>query len=98
AYAPSPEVFQPEYLTEKVETHAGMSQPSLDEDWFHGYVHQMQVFFERIADPKREWRPPFLNPGHDCDLALDSVKVMYGAYLSAERGGAMVRLDDPFAR
>ena len=95
AYAPSPEIFEPEYLTEKLETHAGLSRPSVDEDWFHGYVQQMQVFFERVQNPNRLWGPPFLDPDQDCELALDSVKVMYAAYLSAERNGETVRIDQP---
>ena len=90
-----PEIFEPEYLTEKLETHTGLSRPSVDEDWFHGYVQQMQVFFERVQNPNRLWGPPFLDPDQDCELALDSVKVMYAAYLSAERNGETVRIDQP---
>ena len=95
AYAPSAEIFEPEYLVEKIETHGGWSEPAVDEDLVHGYVNEMQVFFERVRDPDRTWQKPYLPPAHDCALALDSIKVMYGAYVSAERGGATVRIDEP---
>jgi hypothetical protein len=61
-----------------------------------GYLAEMQVFFERIAalragkPPAAE--PPLLPPGDDAALAVDSVRVMYGAYASDERKGAEVEL------
>ena len=58
----------------------------------------MQVFFERFG-ARREGRtlevePPYLPAEEDLELAVDSVKLMYGAYLSDERGGAEVTLDE----
>ncbi len=38
--------------------------------------------------------PPYLSPGEDIELAVDSVKLMYAAYVSDERGGAEVALDE----
>ena len=55
----------------------------------------MQTFCDRIKNPDKQWAPPYLDPSHDGDLGIDSVKVMYGAYVSAERGGAHVRIDQP---
>jgi predicted dehydrogenase len=101
AYAPSPDVFEPEYLVEKLETAGGWSFPAIDENFTMGYIEEMQVFFDRIAaycaGKKPEVAPPYLPPEDDAALAVDSVRVMYGAYVSDERKGAEVelrRLDD----
>jgi predicted dehydrogenase len=102
AYAPSPDVFEPEYIIEKLETSGGWSFPAMNENFTLGYIEEMQVFFERIAalregqklarrgGPKAE--PPYLPPEDDVALAVDSVRVMYGAYVSDERKGAEVEL------
>ena len=58
AYAPDATVFEPEYLSEKLETKAGWSYPSPDEDWMEGYPQELQDFAEAIA----QGRPPSLEP------------------------------------
>jgi predicted dehydrogenase len=78
AYAPDPGVFKDEYIVEKLETKAGWSFPSVDEEWFLGYRHELQDFIEAVRDD----RPPL----SDGQLGRDVVQVIYGAYLSAERG------------
>ena len=98
AYSPSPDVFEPEYLVEKLELAGGWSFPAMDENFTMGYIEEMQVFFERFAAQRAgratEVEPPYLPVEQDLELAVDSVKLMYGAYLSAERGGAEVTLAD----
>ena len=49
AYAPDARVLDSAYLSEKLETHAGWSQPSPDEDWMQGYPQEMQDFVECAA-------------------------------------------------
>lgn len=78
AYAPDPAIFGDEYFTEKLETKAGWSFPSPDEDWFRGYPQEMQDFVDTI----REDREPLAG----VDLAADCVEVIYAAYLSAQEG------------
>ena len=78
AYAPNADAFANEYLNEKLETHAGWSQPSPDEDWMQGYPQEMQDFAEAIAHD----RPP----RSDARLGRDVVAVTYGAYVAAEEG------------
>lgn len=78
AYAPSPKVFESEYLAEKLETKAGWSYPSLDEEWTLGYPDELRDFVESVIH-KRE-------PLSNGRLGRDIVKVMYSAYLSAEQG------------
>jgi predicted dehydrogenase len=77
-YAPEPSVFGNEYFTEKLETRAGWNRPSCDEDWFRGFAQEMADFAGAI----RDGREPFAG----IDLAVACVKVIYGAYLSAEEG------------
>jgi len=77
-YAPEPSVFGNEYFTEKLETRAGWNRPSCDEDWFRGFAQEMADFAGAI----RDGREPFAG----IDLAVECVKVIYGAYLSAEEG------------
>jgi predicted dehydrogenase len=84
AYAPHAEVFGGEYLAEKLETKAGWSTPSPDEDWVRGYPHQMQDFCECVAYDRE--------PLSDAALARDVVEVIFAAYLSADSGS---RVDLP---
>lgn len=78
AYAPEGTIFGDEYFTEKLETKAGWSFPSPDENWFRGYPQQMRDFVDAI----RERREPLA----DLTLAADAIEVIYAAYLSAEEG------------
>jgi len=98
AYTPSAEVFEPEYLVEKLETAGGWSFPAMDESFTMGYVEEMQVFFERFAahreGRKPQAKPPYLPAEEDVELAVDSVRLMYAAYVSDERGGQEVALDE----
>jgi predicted dehydrogenase len=54
AYAPEGTIFGDEYFTEKLETKAGWSFPSPDENWFRGYPQEMRDF----VDALREQREP----------------------------------------
>ncbi len=78
AYAPDPAIFGDEYFTEKLETRAGWSFPSPDEDWFRGYPQEMRDFVEAILEDRE--------PAANVDLAADCVEVIYAAYLSAAEG------------
>lgn len=78
AYAPEGTIFGDEYFTEKLETKAGWSFPSPDEDWFRGYPQEMRDFVDAI----REGREPLAG----ATLAADCIEVIYAAYLSAEEG------------
>ncbi len=78
AYAPAPEIFGDEYFSEKLETKAGWSFPSPDEDWFRGYPQEMRDFVKAILEDRE--------PKANVDLAVDCVEVIYAAYLSAQEG------------
>jgi predicted dehydrogenase len=78
AYAPDPSVFAGEYLSEKLETKAGWSYPSPDEDWMQGYPQELEHFAEAVAGGRA--------PTSDGQLGRDVLEVIYSAYLSAEEG------------
>ena len=86
AYAPDATVFEGEYLMEKLETPAGWSFPSVDEEWFLGYRWELQDFVEAVKFDRE--------PLADGRLGRDVVHVIYSAYLSAAEG-RLVRLDQP---
>jgi predicted dehydrogenase len=96
AYTPSAEIFEPEYIAEKLETPAGWSFPAFEENYTFGYIEEMEVFMARIVAHRsgRDTAPtlPYLPAGEDMALAVDSVKLMYAAYISDERKGAEVEL------
>lgn len=81
-YNPKEELLADVYLVEKLGTKQGWSLPSPDEHWMSGYPQEMQDFMESMASGRR--------PLCGAELGLDTVAVMYAAYLSAERGGAEV--------
>lgn len=78
AYAPDPTVFAPEYIQEKLETKAGWSYPSIDEEWMLGYPQELRDFVEAVTYDRE--------PLVDVQLGREVVKVIYAAYLSAEEG------------
>jgi predicted dehydrogenase len=78
AYAPDPGIFEGEYITEKVETKAGWNFPSPDEDWMGGYPQELEDFIDCILQARE--------PISGLDLAVNTMNVIYSAYLSAERG------------
>jgi predicted dehydrogenase len=78
AYAPDPTVFEGEYLSEKLETRAGWSYPSPDEEWMQGYPQEFDDFAAAITGGQ----PP-KSGGH---LGRDVVEVIYAAYVSIEEG------------
>lgn len=78
AYAPAPEIFKDEYITEKVETKAGWNFPSPDEDWMGGYPQELEDFIDCLLEGRE--------PISGLDLAEDTVKVIYSAYVAAEKG------------
>jgi predicted dehydrogenase len=78
AFAPGPEVFEGIFLNEKLETSAGWSFPAVDHDWESGYAQELQDFCEAVAEDRE--------PLSGLDLALESVRVAYALYWSAEEG------------
>ena len=78
AYAPSPEIFGDEYITEKIETKGGWTFPSPEEDWNLGYPQEMADFVLAISEG--------CEPASGFMLARDVTLVLYAAYVSAEEG------------
>ena len=78
AYAPAPQVFGEEYIAEKLETKAGWNFASPDEDWVRGYPQELEDFVDCLLTGRE--------PVSDLDLACQTVELIYGAYLAAEKG------------
>ncbi len=82
AFNAKEELFKDIYVTEKIGTKQGWSNPAPDEDWQHGYPQEFQDFMESIA----AGRPPLSG----AELARDTIATLYTGYVSAERAGAEV--------
>jgi predicted dehydrogenase len=78
AYAPAPEIFGDEYISEKIETKAGWSFPSPDEDWHQGYPQEVADFVSAIIEDRQ--------PISGLALGREVALVLYAAYVSAEEG------------
>jgi predicted dehydrogenase len=78
AYAPAAAIFGEEYIAEKLETKAGWSFASPDEDWMRGYPQELEEFVDCLAADRE--------PTSGLGLALQTVEVIYAAYLAAEQG------------
>lgn len=78
AYAPAPHIFGEEYIAEKLETKAGWNFASPNEDWVRGYPQELEDFADCLLTGRE--------PISGLDLAMDTVKAIYAAYLSAEKG------------
>jgi len=83
-YTPREEFLKDVYVTEKLGTKQGWSNPAPDEDWQHGYPREFQDFMESIFYQRE--------PLCGGELARDTIAVLYSAYLSAERKGAEVEI------
>ena len=83
-YNPREEQLKDVYVTEKLGTKQGWSNPAPDEDWQHGYPQEFQDFMECVYYDRE--------PLSGAELARDTIAVLYSAYLSAERKGAEVEI------
>jgi predicted dehydrogenase len=70
------------YVTEKIGTKQGWSNPATDEDWHHGYPQEFQDFMESIYYGRQ--------PLSTIELAYDTIATLYTGYLSAEGRGIEV--------
>lgn len=83
-YNPKEELLSDVYVVEKIGTKQGWSKPAPDENWMNGYVPELRSFYDLMSR-----REPSISGG---ELGLDTVNVIYSAYMSAELGGREVRL------
>ena len=85
-FNPSEEGFRDVYLVEKIGTKQGWSHPAPDESWQHGYPQEFQDFMESIWQDRE--------PLSGIALARDTTAALYSSYVSAELGGAEIRLPE----
>jgi predicted dehydrogenase len=81
-YNPRADILKDVYVTEKIGTKEGWSNPAPDEAWQHGYPQEFQDFMESIFFGRE--------PLSGIELARDTIAVLYTGYLSAERHGIEV--------
>ena len=89
-YNPREEIFRDVYVLEKIGTKQGWSHPAPDEAWQHGYPQEFQDFMESIFYDRE--------PLSGIELARDTIATIYAGYLSAERGGAEVAIEEETSR
>lgn len=70
------------YISEKLNCKTGWNSVFVAEETLRGYVGELQEFAMCAAENRR--------PAADLDLAIDTVKIIYAAYYSAEEG---IRVD-----
>lgn len=78
AYAPTEHQFKDAYTIEKAETKVGWSTAQPSEDWMTGYPFEFYDFIHGIVKGTQ--------PLSNLELAIETTKVIYAAYLSAETG------------
>jgi predicted dehydrogenase len=78
AYAPTENQFKDAYTIEKTETKAGWNHAQPSEDWMTGYPFEVKDFIRSVITKSQ--------PLSNLELAIDTTKVIYAAYLSAETG------------
>ena len=83
-YNPEDSQFNDIYVVEKTGTKQGWAFTSPDEDWFTGYQHEMQAFYQDVAAGR---------PAESGSLlGGDTIATVYAGYLSAARSGKDVNV------
>lgn len=70
------------YLSEMLPAKTGWNNPFLEDEILRGYVDEMRDFVESVYYDK--------DPKSGFQLAADTIKVIYAAYMSAEIGSAVM--------
>lgn len=83
-YNPEERNFEDIYVVEKTVTKQGWSSISPDESWFNGYQHEMEAFYNAVANGQVA--------DSNSKLAADVITTIYAAYLSAEKKGKEVKI------
>ena len=83
-YNAKEEYFQDIYVTEKIGTKQGWSNPAPNEDWMTGYPDEIEAFYRTVA-----YHEPLES---DSSLAADAISTIFSGYVSAEKGGTEVRI------
>ncbi len=84
-YNPKSSQFDDIYINYGITSKEGWLFPAPDENWMFGYQAEMQDAMECIASGRQ--------PLSGIELAIDTVNVIYSAYLSAERLGQEVKIE-----
>lgn len=77
-YFPDEERTEDIYISEMLPSKLGWNKPFLIDEIVRGYANEMQDFMEAVAYNRK--------PLCDFSLAYDTAKIIYAAYMSAEKG------------
>ncbi|HUX20717.1 MAG TPA: Gfo/Idh/MocA family oxidoreductase [Spirochaetia bacterium] len=83
-YNPKDDQLKDVYVVEKIGTKQGWTKPAPDENWMNGYVQELRSFYDLMSRGEASFS--------GAELGLDTVNVIYSAYMSAEQEGREVRL------
>lgn len=86
SFTPDAAFYKDIYIVEKTETQEGWSEISPDEGWFLGYQHELEAFYRSIVTCGRI--------ESNSRLASDTIATIYAGYVSAERGGQEVMIEN----
>jgi predicted dehydrogenase len=84
-YNPRASQFSDIYVNYGITTNEGWLYPAPDENWMFGYQAEMQDALECVAFDRE--------PIAGLQLAMDTVNVIYSAYLSAEHSGQEISVE-----
>jgi len=84
-YNPKAEQFHDIYINYGITTNEGWLKVGLDENWMFGYAAEIQDALECFSTGR--------DPKSGLELAIDTIMVIYSAYLSAERNGEEVEVE-----
>ncbi|SKB64342.1 hypothetical protein SAMN05660903_01803 [Salegentibacter salinarum] len=85
-YNPDEDNFKDIYVVEKTGTKQGWSNISPDEAWFNGYQHEMEAFYRSLVFGEAI--------ESDSSLAANVISTIYSAYVSAEKKGIEVAIQN----
>ncbi|MCX6307802.1 MAG: hypothetical protein NTY32_02850 [Bacteroidia bacterium] len=77
--------MQHRHVVEKTDTKQGWSFISPDEGWFNGYQHEMDAFYRSAAFGEAV--------ESNSQLAADVTSAIYAAYVSAEKCGVEIAIE-----
>lgn len=83
-YNPVDKQFDDIYVVEKIGTKQGWAKMASDEDHAHGFVQEIEAFYRTVAYGDEV--------ESNSQLAADTISVVYSGYVSAEQGGAEVKV------
>lgn len=78
SYTPNGEIWDKEFISEKLETKSGWNFPAPDDIWIRGFSQEFKEFARSLSDDKEFYS--------DFQFAKKIILTIYSAYVSAQNG------------